>query len=333
MPSSPRTTRYRNVLPFAAVWLSIFVRVAGAQSASITPISSSTAALIPTADPEVFVERVPAELATEERQALWRQAMALEQAGRFREAAAFYERLVEIAPESPYPYWKVSRNFWRFAEALPTESKADRLPIFENAETWASRGLAVDSECAECMLWKFAALGRIATTRGIVHSLKLAPQMESLLEDAIALEPTFSDSYFNTSLGNLYYASAVFYRVIPDWLWLGWVLGVRGDLDTSLAMIRKAVEISPMRIDYTVELGAVLTCYGERKEKDWAAREGKEALIRAARFPILMDQDPLDLEHASMLVEDPGKACGYSRDGWIETDEIDRKHAEHNSLL
>ncbi len=262
---------------------------------------------------------IPSIYGTAELQAQWREGRDLEIAEQFMAAAKLHEALVEARPQSAYAYWKVSRNLWRHAEQLPVDAKAERMALFEQADVWASRGLEVDPECAPCMLWKFGAMGRIATTRGVMASLGMGREMRGLLERGIALEPSFADTPDNSTLGNLYYASAVFHRVVPEWMWLQWLVGVKGDLDHSLEMIRSAVDLAPRRIDYLVEYGAVLQCYGDRRSESWAEKEAKRVLERATALEPSGGTDAIDQEHARTLIDDPSKACGYSRDGWIDT--------------
>lgn len=267
---------------------------------------------------------VPAGLESPDLQALWREGIELERRDQYLEAARVYERMSELAPQLGYPFWKVSRNYWRFAESLPGDAKAQRLPWFERADAWASRGLAVDPACAECMLWKFGAMGRIGTTRGVLSSLGMAPEMRDLLERAIALEPRYRDDASNSTLGNLHYAGAVFYRVVPESIWLDWLVGVRGDIARSLAMIRRAAEIDRDRIDYRVELGAVLLCYAERRRDDAARAEARAVLMQVPELPRQLSTDRIDLEHARTLLDRPSLACGYSRDGWIDLESEQR---------
>jgi hypothetical protein len=169
------------------------------------------------------------------------------------------------------------------------------------------------------MLWKFGAMGRIATTRGVMSSLSMGREMRGLLDRGIALQPSFADTPENSTLGNLYYASAVFHRVVPEWTWLEWLVGVKGDLEKSLEMIRSAVDLAPRRIDYLVEYGAVLHCYGDRRRETWARKEAGRVWARAIALAPRIGTDAIDQEHARTLISDPSKACGYSRDGWIDT--------------
>ena len=80
-----------------------------------------------------------------------------------------------------------------------------------------------------------------------------------------------------------------------------------------------AVDLAPQRIDYLVEYGAVLQCYASRRDEVWASGEAARVLGRAIRSEPHIGTDALDQEHAKTLLREPGKSCGYSRDGWIDT--------------
>ncbi|MBW2230637.1 MAG: hypothetical protein JRH17_09635 [Deltaproteobacteria bacterium] len=287
--------------------------------AAETVVPPSTAPSLARLDRPITSPR-PAGLTTPRLGQMWRRGIQLERQQRFLEAAAHYEAMTQAAPRVPYAYWKVARNYWRFAEGLPPDAKADRLPWFEKADEWATRGIAVDPKCAECLLWKFGAMGRIGTTRGLVRSVRMAPEMEDLLERGIALQPTYEDDITNSTLGNLYYAGGVFYRLVPDWIWLDWLIGVRGDIDKSLEMIRHATQLNENRIDYQVELGAILYCYAARKDADWARDEARKVLLSTPSLPRRFATDEKDIEHAHKLMAKPELACGFSRDGWIDID-------------
>jgi hypothetical protein len=310
----------RSVLGSVAsrAWVAVvscaLAAVASAQPARLAPASAGEAdrggfALTP----------MPSLYGTAELQRRWREGRELELSERFLEAARLHEALVEARPAGAYGYWKVSRNLWRHAERLPVEAKAERMALFERSNDWATRGLRVDPDCAPCMLWKFGAMGRIATTRGVMASLGMGREMRGLLDRGIALAPTFADTPENSTLGNLYYASAVFHRVVPEWSWLEWLVGVKGDLDRSLEMICSAVELAPRRVDYLVEYGAVLQCYGERRGESWARVEAVRILSQATAIEPRIGTDEIDQAHARTLIGDPSKSCGYSRDGWIDT--------------
>lgn len=275
-----------------------------------------------TATPETFdYEGLPGRLSDLPLRPLWRQGLTFERQERLVESSLVYERIVAQVPEESYTYWRIARNYWRAGEALDLELSEERMSYFERAERWAARGIATDPDCAPCMLWKFVAMGRKATTLGLWSAARTAKEMSQLLERGIELNPTHRDEPGNSTLGNLYYSGAVFYRVVPDSWWVKLLIGVRGDLDRSLDYIRKAVELSQARVDYRVELGATLLCHGTRKHKEASIREGIAVLEQAIELEPYLSTDHLDLEHASMLIERPDRACGYSRDGFIDMDE------------
>lgn len=253
---------------------------------------------------------------------LWREGMGFELRERLLESARRYEVIAEQVPEESYTYWRISRNYWRHGELLPMEAKQERVHYFELAEEWAGRGIALDPDCAPCMLWKFVSMGRQATTKGLLTAVADAREMGHLLTRGIELRPLHSDGVGNTTLGNLYYAGAVFYRVIPDWFWLRWFIGVQGDRVRSLDYARRAVEIAEVRVDYRVELGAALLCLGTTDGRPAAIVEGSRVLEEAQGLVDYLGTDHLDKAHARILIDSPEKACSYSRDGFIDMDAV-----------
>jgi len=236
-----------------------------------------------------------------------------------RGAAAIFLGVAEAPGGDPNGYWRAARAEWLSGELLPLGDDDAKLERFERAKSLAQRGIDANPDCGECMMWKFSAMARVATTRGLLSAVRQAREMGELLDRGIELQPTHDDGPGSSTLGNLYYASAVFHRVVPEWTWLEWFFGVKGDLDRSLEMIRDAVDLAPDRIDYLVEYGAVLQCYGQRRDESWAGAEAARVLGRATRLEPHIGTDTIDQGHARTLMADPSKACGYSRDGWIDT--------------
>jgi hypothetical protein len=265
---------------------------------------------------------LPGRLAEPSLRELWREGLDFERRGVLLESTRRYELIVGEVPEESYTYWRIARNYWRYGESLPLDEKLERTRYFELAQSWSGRGISIDPDCAPCMLWKFVSMGRKATTNGLWSAAGDVDEMSDLLSRGIALRPEHADDEGNATLGNLYYAGAVFYRVIPDWFWLRWLVGVRGDKELSLEYAREAVEISKVRVDYRVELGAVLLCLGTDKERPEAVAEGMRVLRSAQQLDDYLPTDHLDKSHAAVLVDSPEKACGYSRDGFIDFDEV-----------
>ena len=109
--------------------------------------------------------------------------------------------------------------------------------------------------------------------------------MAGLIDRGIALQPTSRDNEWNTTLGNLYYAASAFYRVAPDGAWVEWVIGARGDKDRALDYIQRAIAISPMRLDYHLEHGVVLTCIGVERGDAAALERGRRELAKMRTMP------------------------------------------------
>jgi len=192
---------------------------------------------------------------------------------------------------------------------------------------WAERSLAREPNCGECVLWIVVARGRLATTVGVIESVPMVAPMAGLIDRGIALQPTSRDNEWNTTLGNLYYAASAFYRVAPDWPGVEWLIGTRGDKDRALGYIERAIAISPMRVDYRLEHGVVLTCIGVERGDAVALERGRRELAKARTMAHHLGTDAVDQKNAEILLAKPALACGYSRDGFIDLRGVKRASA------
>jgi hypothetical protein len=154
----------------------------------------------------------------------------------------------------------------------------------------------------------------------------VAPMAE-LIDRGIALQPTSRDNEWNTTLGNLYYAASAFYRVAPEWAGVEWLIGTRGDKDRALDYIQRAIAISPMRLDYRLERGVVLTCIGVERGDAAALERGRRELVKVRTMPHHLGTDAVDQRNAEILLAKPELACGYSRDGFIDLRGVKRAGA------
>ena len=236
----------------------------------------------------------------------------------FEDAARGFEQLAGEIETAPYPAWRASRAWWRASDLVPESDMETRGDYLDRAEALAKEGIERDPGCAECMLWRYASLGRLATVRGLLSAARNARTMKKLLNQGIELKPTRKEGQHNSTLGNLYYASAVFNRMVPESFWLRLVVGVSGDKERAVADAKQAVALHPKRVDYQVEFGAALLCLGTEKGRDEAIHEGRSVLSNASEFDRLLPTDDLDLEFARIMAQRPELACSFSRDGFID---------------
>ncbi len=282
-------------------------------SASADPINS-----LPN-NPPAYIE-ILKQAGHEEAAAEFAKAVEFERQDKMADSIPILNKLHEQFPNAPYIMWRQSRNYWVYAENLDINDKENRLKNFEIGLDWANKGLAANENCSECYLFKFGNWGRISTTKGLVNSISAAKGLSETIAKAIEIGTDHQDTEFNASLPNAYYASGVFYRIIPDWMIVRWVAGVRGDKMKSLKHIKKAADMMPMRVDFQVELGAIYLCLAEEKGKEEMREPGIQALKRAIDMKQVMPTDPLDKDYARGFLKDPSGACGFSRDGIVELD-------------
>jgi tetratricopeptide (TPR) repeat protein len=240
---------------------------------------------------------------------------------RLTRAALLFERVGDLEQGVGPGYWRASRAVWLAGERLPLDDIDGRMVRFQRSLVLADRGLAADPDCADCMLWKFISMGRLRTTQGLWEGMRQVKDMADLLDRAIELDPQTRDSAENSTLGNLHYSAAIFYRVVPDWFWLRWMLGVRGDKERALRHSRTALALHPNRFDYQVEVGTQLLCLGsDRGDAKWLD-EGRVVLEQAVARKVDTERERREIHFAKLMLENPGLACGYTGDKLFELDE------------
>ena len=247
---------------------------------------------------------------------------------RLSRAALLFERVGDLQGGVGPGYWRASRAVWLTGENLPLDDIDGRVAVFERSLSLADRGLAANPDCAECMLWKFISMGRLRTTQGLWEGMRQVKEMADLLDRAIELNPTYRDNGDNSTLGNLHYSAAIFYRVVPDWIWLRWVLGVRGDKERALRHSRTALQLHPNRLEYQVEVGTQLLCLGSDRDKPKLIADGRAILEEALGRPTARADERREIEFAKIMLEKPRLACGYTGDRMFELDE---KSARENT--
>ncbi|MFO7560339.1 MAG: hypothetical protein R6X10_16010 [Desulfobacterales bacterium] len=243
----------------------------------------------------------------------------------FNESDKPLDLVIKQCPELSDPYWRKARNIYDRQEAVPREQKPEKKELirqYKELEDLADKCIEVDEKDGNCWLWKGAAIGRAATTKGILTTLWVAEDVEKAWLKGAELKPAYRATDGSAStLADIYYALGMYYRVVPEWMRhfpLKQIFGTHGDKAKSVEYQRKTVAIEPERIEFHKELGASLICYGTSHNKPEAIEEGKKLLIELQALPVLKDSDKIDKDHAKLLLQDPSLACGYQRDAQQE---------------
>ena len=246
----------------------------------------------------------------------WVRALDHERRYDYLKAAQIFEQLIARAPEEPHTYWRIARDYAWLAELAPPSDVEMRARYGTLAMAWADRGLTIEPRCGDCCFYKYAGMGRVAMAHGILSSMRWLKQISQTLDRCMQNPPAFVHSAWNPELGNFYYAAAAFYRMLPDSRMLEISVGTRGDPHRSLELSRRAIALADQRIDYNVGLGASLLCVGHTDDREELLTEGRSVLQRVPGLQDRMPTDPLDRRAARRLLEEPERACGYSRDAW-----------------
>ncbi len=247
--------------------------------------------------------------------------LAIQAADRF-EAVSEWMTAAPAPDVEPYhhAHWRTARSHWLAAERLELVERDRRRAHLIRSIEFSDRGLEVDPECAPCMLWKFNAMGRRQQIDGLFSGARNVKAMAQLLDQAILLQPDFQEGERSSTLGNLHYVSAIFYRVLPDWFWLRWIIGVRGDKERALEHARVATEMHQSRVDYRIEVGSQLLCLGVTHGDSNRLAEGRRVMAEATRMRPHNLHDEREIAAAHVMIDAPSRSCSYAGAEWVEID-------------
>ncbi len=245
---------------------------------------------------------------------------------RYEESNRTLDDAMKLCPDRAELYWRKARNNYDILENLPRDQKPPKDVLIERYRELERLGMKCEGlapQDGNCYLWHSIGMGRRGTTQGVLNSLGDIDEMENLLLKTIELKPPYrAENGVANAMGDACNAIGQFYRVVPDWRFLQWVFGAKGDIDKSVEYQRKAVELEPDRIEYIKELGVSLICRGTKTGSQADIEEGKKVLGKIEDIPAVKPSDIIDRQHAKDLIADPDLACGYSRD---EQQEVSRE--------
>jgi tetratricopeptide (TPR) repeat protein len=248
----------------------------------------------------------------------WLAANRLEYDHDFAAAAKTFERLFEKVPDDPHLAWRIARNYALWGDLTRLDDASGRRRLGQLSVSWAERGLDLDPDCAECCLYKFAGMGLLIRSQAAVFNVRWTRPMFHTLQACLENPPTFVHGSGDHEAGNLYYAAARLYRLLPESRWARAVLGAGGDKELALEFSRRAFRISPGRIDYNAELAASSLCVSQQRGDPDLRAVGLSLLADIERLEIVRPTDRRERDAAARLAADPGRACGYSRSEWSD---------------
>jgi hypothetical protein len=226
-------------------------------------------------------------------------------------------------PQDPDLYWHYVRFQFEIAERFSrTDKSLDKEAHYQDMADWADKGLAIDPDNAHLLFAKGIALGRLGTTRGVLSSLFLAQDVES-----VWLKSSKSD-YAYSSIGaeevlpcDVYLTLGIFYRLVPESRIVQMIAGTRGDMQKSVDYQKKADQCGPNRIGIVKELAVSQICFGQKRDDEQSIKDGVANLSRGLALVPHDASEKTDIKHMSMILANPNMACGYSRDGQQDLDE------------
>jgi tetratricopeptide (TPR) repeat protein len=119
--------------------------------------------------------------------------------GKYEEGVKILEKEFSKSASDPEIIWRISRFYFELAEEADKKSKKDKIALYTKAMDVARPFLDISYgdklTRAEIIFWYAASYGSRGEVIGIKESLDTVPELFSLADKAIALDPTFAPAY------------------------------------------------------------------------------------------------------------------------------------------
>ncbi|RZA27075.1 MAG: hypothetical protein EOP10_01500 [Proteobacteria bacterium] len=218
----------------------------------------------------------------------------------------------QAEPEWVDGYWMLGEAAFQYGNSLTNPKDRDfARNIFVQGQKATETCLKKAPDNAPCKMFLGAAMGKIASIDGIFSSLKKAHTIEKLWLDVIESGKNYPFSKSNTIQGSARYALGIFYRLVPDSMFLNWMFDAKGDINKSIKMHKESVEEDGPNACNLMMLGVSQLCSVKGDVKSKVGLEGLNNFAEAKKLPV---KNALAMTCANDIPEiekDPTLACGY----------------------
>ncbi len=233
------------------------------------------------------------------------------------------DQMIAADPGNADLYWHAARFKFEIAEGFErTDTTMDKEQWYLEMLAYTETGLKLDPNNAHLHFAKGIALGRLGTTRGVLASLFTAETIESSWTQCAESSYVYRSIAGEEQLPcDCDLTLGIFYRLVPDSFLVDLIAGTSGDLDKSLAHHQRADQCKPRDIGIMKEMGATQLCIGDKRGDGQSTARGKATLEAGLTIAPQTPNEHIDIGHMRMLINNPGLACEYSRDGQQDLDE------------
>jgi hypothetical protein len=245
-------------------------------------------------------------------------------------ASRYKELFAAVSPfvgteKRPEVIWRLARIMVNYYEGYRDAPEKLKLAAYAQAEAISRKCIAMSPKTPGCYLELGIAIGRQGTIRGVLRSLRSAGPIEEAWLKGLELSKGHPEYKVDKDLmeAHFWYTLGIFYRIVPDWWIVKVIAGTRGDKQKAIDFNRKSVELRPDPSTW-LELGVALMCRGSKEDDKAQLDEGVTWVTKVSQITPNSEIDTVDKKNAKVILANPKKVCGYSRDKFQDVEDPDK---------
>jgi hypothetical protein len=231
-----------------------------------------------------------------------------------RERMALIEKVLVTQPEWQDGYWLLAADSFFLGSNVmhPSDHPGARRDLVQGREA-LERCMKLKPDHLLCRFLYASIKAKIASIDGIFSSLKHGRTVKDIWLSVVKSPYDMSFRPNVTMQGAARFALGLFYRLVPDSIWVQWIWGIRGNIDTSIRYHRESLELDPRNPCARLMLAVALLCKVQGEAHTPQFGEAMSLLQETAREPSIDLAQAVCVKDAPLIAREPMKTCGYTQ--------------------
>lgn len=195
----------------------------------------------------------------------------------------------------------------------PTDDPEVRATLAKG-HSYTKKCLSSQPDNSLCKFFNASLLAKIASIDGIFASLKHGKEIRDAWQDIIEKGDYQFQFRPNVSLlGSAYYGLGLFYRLVPDSVFIDWLWGIRGNKEKSISYHKKAAEYDQGNPCSMLMHAVAILCYHGDDKNAPTTKQAMKIFDDIQKITAIDIPQELCQKDSRRIRQRTDRVCGYTQ--------------------
>ena len=234
------------------------------------------------------------------------------------------ETVLEQEPKWLDGYWLHGSESFILGSSYPSEKDFPKArAILQNGLEKIKVCLSIAKDHMLCRFFYGSLLAKIASIDGIFASLKHGRTIRDSFQQVTEAQYNLQFRPNVSLMGAAHYGLGLFYRLVPDIFLVDWIWGIRGDLEKSISLHKKAVTYDQGNPCSLLMLSVAQLCKYHHQKEHSEFKSALKTLDRIQSITPIDTPQEVCVSESFKIKQTPSRTCGYTQAKYQEEEEIE----------